>query len=160
MKYPLIIAFEMSSYEDDAFPVAVAWSLPEGQIKSTLISPDEEWLEQLYDQGGAGIDPEQLLLEGHSAKSVIEELQLDLGDERLYSPDPFTAETAIERFAESLDRELDLPLRPAAELIADSSFEERELCRQECTSMLELSEHQAQDQVRLWLEMYNRLRGK
>ena len=160
MKYPLIIAFEMSSYEDDAFPIAAAWSLSSGELKSTLVSPEAEWLEQLYDQGALlDVDPESLLHEGHSAKAVLEELQLDLEDQALYCIDPYQTEQALEKLFESLDQEYELPLRPVAELLSNHSHQAREDCRQECLVLLGLNEHQATDQVRLWLEMYARLQG-
>ncbi len=158
MKYPLIIAFEMSSYEDDAFPIATTWSLNNGQIKSTLISPDEEWLDQLYEQGDIlETDPDTLIHEGHSPKSVMEELQLDMEDSPLYCLDPYMAEQAMTKICESMDREYDLMLRPAAELMASIPAAERELCRQECLGVLDLNERQSSDQVRLWLEMFVRL---
>ncbi len=159
MEIPLIIAFEMSSYEDDAFPVAVAWTLTSGQIKSTLICPEAEWLERLYDQGGLDIDPDQLLHEGHSAKAVLEELHLDLGDEALYCCDTDSTAQALEMLMQSLDREYDINLRPAAELLIDSSDDEREFCRQECLTLLGLDQSQCTDQVRLWLEMLVRLKS-
>ncbi len=158
MKYPLIINFEMSSYDDEAFPIAATWSLSNGQIKSTLISPDEEWLEHLYEQGEIlDTDPETLLYEGHSAKSVMEEIQLDLEDAPLYCLDPYMAEQAFTKICESMDREYDLALRPAAELLASVPAKEREQCRQECLNLLNLDERQSTDQVRLWLEMFVRL---
>ncbi|MEH6625181.1 MAG: hypothetical protein V7739_01970 [Motiliproteus sp.] len=148
----------MSSYEDDAFPIEAAWSLSSGEIKSSLISPDEDWLDQLYEQGDIlETDPDILIHEGHSPKSIMEELQLDLEDNPLYCVDPDMAEQALTRVCESMDREYDLKLRPAAELMATIPATEREQCRQDCISMLDLNEHQSADQVRLWLEMFIRL---
>ncbi|MCW8883782.1 MAG: hypothetical protein OQK12_00845 [Motiliproteus sp.] len=160
MNYPLIIAFEMSSYEDDAFPIAVAWSLSSGQIKSTLISPDSEWLDEIYEQGILmSTDPETLLHEGHSPKSVFEELLLDLEDNPLYCIDPYQTEQALEKICDSLDREMETAIRPVAELLVSVPTEERELCRNECETMLELDLSLPADQVRLWLELFNRLQS-
>ena len=81
MTTTLIIACEMSSYEEDAFPISISWSLADGCIKTSLIRPEEEWLDQAE---YLEIDPDQLLRDGHSPKAILEELQEDRGDEPLY----------------------------------------------------------------------------
>lgn len=155
MNYPVIIAFEMSSYDEEGFPTAVAWSLPGGEIKTTLVAPEEAWLER--DHGYLEVDPDRLQLEGHGVKAVLTELQEDLETEALYAVDPFVCQQALEALVEALGFDPDLPLRPLAELFADTTEEERELCRQECQSLLDLEPHSAVGQVRLWLELYARL---
>lgn len=155
---PTIIAVEMSSYEDNAFPVAACWSLSHGEMKFTLITPEDEWLEELHEQGGLDVDVDQLLYEGHSIKEVFEELLLDLGDEPIYCVDPHSIERALEIMMESLDREFELSLRPLAELLIDTKPEEREQCRRTCIEMFDLNDHQAGDQVRLWMEVLTRLK--
>ncbi|WP_207062419.1 hypothetical protein [Motiliproteus sp. SC1-56] len=154
MSYPVIIAFELSTPDPEGFPVAVAWSLPGGEVKHTLISPEDAWLER--DHGYLEVDPQQLLMEGHSAKAVLQELREDLGEEALYAVDLHGSEQALEAVEEALDTELDLPLRPLAELFAGVPGEERELCRQESESLLGMDLHSAVGQVRLWLEMVHR----
>lgn len=155
---PTIIAIEMSSYEDNAFPVAVCWSLSHGEMKFTFVTPEPEWIEDLSDQGNLDFDLEQLMYEGHSIKSIFEELQMDLGDEPLFCIDPYTTEQSLEKMMELLDREYDMPVRPIAELLIDTTPEDRELCRQSCIEMFDLNDHQAGDQVRLWMEILTRLK--
>jgi hypothetical protein len=152
--YPLIIACELSSYEEDAFPVAIAWSLPDGSIKTTLISPEEEWLERA---DHLEVDPDQLLMEGHSAKAVLQELQLDRQDEPLYCIDPEQTEQALEQLYSSLDGCNDLPLLPLRDLLDEVDYQQLDSCREDCLMQLELDPQRADEQVRLWLEVYARL---
>ncbi|WP_210395749.1 hypothetical protein [Motiliproteus sediminis] len=156
MTYPLIIAFEMSGDSDDAFPLAIAWSLPEGSIKSTLIQPEDEWLEETDDRY-LDIDTDHLYQQGHSAKAVLEELQLDREQEPLYAPGYYTAERGLEKLYATVEGDNDLPLRPLQELLVDHSPDEVEALLQESRLLLDLDPYTAEGQVRLWLEVYARL---
>ncbi|MEH6649270.1 MAG: hypothetical protein V7707_04500 [Motiliproteus sp.] len=150
----LIIACEMSSYEDDAFPIAISWSMADGCIKTSLIRPEDEWLEQ---SGYLEIDPDQLMMEGHSAKAILEELQEDRNNEPLYSIDIEQTQKALDLLYDSLGGCNDLPLQPLHELLDDVPAEEIEACRQECLSLLEFDPYSAESQVRLWQAIYARL---
>ncbi|MEH6470171.1 MAG: hypothetical protein V7752_02875 [Halopseudomonas sp.] len=144
----------MSSYEEDAFPVSVAWSLADGCIKTTLICPEESWLEQA---GHLDIDPDMLELEGHSPKAVLEELQQDRGDEPLYCYDFDQTQQALDQLYNTLEGYNDLPLQPLMDLLEDVSADEIEACREECLSLLEFDPYSAESQVRLWQQVYARL---
>ncbi len=159
MTLPMFIAFDSSSYEESGFPVSVTWSLTSGELKTSLIYPEDEWLEQ-EDDLCRDIDPERLYQEGHSVKMILKELLEDLHDQPLYTPDPYLSEQCLEKLNDALDNECDLPLRATAELFADISAEERELCRTELITLLDLDDHRAEAQVRLWLQMYVRLQGE
>lgn len=156
MNYPLIIAFEMSGDHDGAFPLAVAWSLPDGSIKSTLIQPEDEWLDS-SEEHYLDIDTDRLFEQGHGAKAVLEELQLDREQEPLYSPGHYTVERALERLYDAVEGVNDLPLRPLQELLCDHSPDEVEAQLQEHRLLLDLDPYTAEGQVRLWLEVYARL---
>jgi hypothetical protein len=150
----LIIACEMSSYEEGAFPIAIAWSMIDGCIKTSLIRPEEEWLEQA---GYLEIDPDQLLQEGHSPKAILEELQQDRENEPLYCADPEQTRLALDKLYDSLDGCNDLPLQPLHSLLEDIPADELEACRQDCLSLLEFDPYSAESQVRLWQAIYARL---
>lgn len=154
MTATLIIACEMSSYEDDAFPIAISWSLPDGCIKSSLIRPEDEWLEQT---DHLEIDPDQLMMEGHSAKAILEELQEDRQNEPLYCVDTEQTRQALDQLYDSLDGCNDLPLQPLHDLLDEVPFEELEACREECLSLLDFDPYSAESQVRLWQAIYARL---
>ena len=85
MPYPLFIDFEASSYDEESYPVAVSWSLPDGQIKSVLIVPEDDWTD--WDPGNfaaRGISREHLFEQGFSALEVIREMNQDLADARVF----------------------------------------------------------------------------
>lgn len=156
MNYPLIIAFEMSSSDDNAFPLAVAWTLPEGSIKSSLIQPEDEWLEEAEDLY-LDIDCERLYQQGHSAKAILEELQLDREQEAVYAADLYQVEQALERLYAAVDSDNDLPLQPLAELLSDIPADEVQACLDDSRQLLDVEPYTAEGQARLWLEVCARL---
>ena len=156
MTTTLIIACEMSSYEEDAFPISISWSLADGCIKTSLIRPEEEWLDQAE---YLEIDPDQLLRDGHSPKAILEELQEDRGDEPLYCADIELTQRALDQLYDSLDGYNDLPLQSLMSLLDGIPADELEACRQDCLNLLEFDPYSAESQVRLWQEIYARLAG-
>ena len=85
MPYPLFLDLEGSSHDEGAYPIAASWSLPDGQIKSSLIMPEDDWED--WDVGNLaarGITRDHLLDQGFSALDVIREMNLDFGDARVY----------------------------------------------------------------------------
>ena len=154
MTETLIIACEMSSYEENAFPISISWSLADGCIKTSLIRPEEEWLEQA---DYLAIDPDQLLQEGHSPKAILEELQEDRGNEPLYCADLEQTQQALDQLYDSLDGYNDLPLQSLMSLLEGIPAEELEACREECLSLLDFDPYSAESQVRLWQAIYARL---
>ncbi len=82
-------------------PVAIAWSLPDGQIKHTLIQPDEAWLED--DAASLGdYHADELLTMGVSVSDVVRELEADHHGNTLYSANPDEDEAALSRIFEVL----------------------------------------------------------
>ena len=67
--FPLFIDIETSSADDTAFPTSISWSLPDGQLKSVLIIPDDEW--EPWDNTDADIDLQHLFDQGVSGPDVI-----------------------------------------------------------------------------------------
>ncbi len=156
MTTTLIIACEMSSHEEDAFPISISWSMADGCIKTSLIRPEDDWLEQA---GYLEIDPDLLLQEGHSPKAILEELQQDRSDEPLYCADLEQTQQALDQLYDSLDGYNDLPLQPLLGLLDDVPAEELEACRDECLNLLDFDPYSAESQVRLWQQIYARLSG-
>ncbi len=124
MQYPQFIAIDATSLSEDAYPVAIAWSLADGQIKTTLIEPEENW--QTWDMGLAeahGISPDTLYQRGETAWSVVRELDADLAQPTMYynpHTDPYISELLMLLYA-SCERELDIALVPVSALSAQSA---------------------------------------
>lgn len=116
--YPQFIAIDASSYEEHAHPVAIAWSLADGQIKTTLIQPEDDWddwdisLQDLH-----GITPDTLYQRGETCWSVIRELEMDLEQPFLYADDPAAAFALLEKIYDACDRDLSIEIGDHREAI-------------------------------------------
>ena len=88
-------AFLFIEVGDDNLPLAVGWSLPDGQIKHTLLQPLESWDGDL----GALADYTLDTLHGSGERplDVIRELEEDHYGERLYVSGLNDDEAALER---------------------------------------------------------------
>lgn len=147
MQYPQFIAIDGTDLSDSAYPVAMAWSLADGQIKTTLVEPDESW--QQWDTGlGAehGIEPETLYQRGETTWSVVRELEADLSASTLYynpQTDPYLPEL-LERLYASCEQEVQINLMPIDALIADVEIWQDELsghCDERVYQQLKQSVH-------------------
>lgn len=76
MQQPLFFALEASSADENAFPIAAAWSLPDGSIKTTTICPDDEWNPQ--ENCDHNVDLDVLFDQGASPADVCLEMNADL----------------------------------------------------------------------------------
>jgi hypothetical protein len=160
MNHPPIIAFEANTPDETGYPVSVTWTLPSGEIKSSLIIPDEEWQDEEEVQGSwMDFDPDFLDVEGHAAKAILEEMQRDLAGETLFTPDIALTQQCMQRLYEAVDSVSDWKCLPIFELFDAVSAEELELSRHEFIELLGLEPHRAESQVRLWLELSARLLG-
>ena len=109
MEYPCFLAIDASSYEDTAHPVAIAWSLADGTVKTTLIQPDEDWedwdyaLEDLH-----GITQDTVYERGETPWSVIRELENDIDRPFVQCDEPQRCEVLLQRLYEACGRDLTL----------------------------------------------------
>lgn len=147
--YPHFLAIDASSYEDTAVPVAIAWSLQDGTIKTVLIQPDDDWddwdysLEDLH-----GISQHTLYQLGETPWSVVRELEHDLEQPCVYSHDPDATERLLERLYDACGRDMSLEAANHSEGIADET-------RLRDWQLDHALEHQPCDErVRLMLMLY------
>ncbi|WP_430462087.1 hypothetical protein ACQUQU_04675 [Thalassolituus sp. LLYu03] len=118
MQYPQFIAIDGSSWEEHAHPVAIAWSMADGQIKTTLIQPDDDWddwdiaLQDLH-----GITPDTLYQRGETLWSVIRELEGDLEQPYLYADDTERVTFMLEKIYEACNRDLSIEIGDAREIV-------------------------------------------
>ncbi|HBS42270.1 MAG TPA: hypothetical protein DEA26_06295 [Oceanospirillales bacterium] len=118
--YPHFIAIDASSREESAFPVAIAWSLENGTIKTALIQPEDDWddwdysLEDLH-----GISQHTLYQLGETPWSVIRELEHDLEQPLLFSHEPDITQILLERLYDACGRELSVETADHSDGISD-----------------------------------------
>lgn len=82
MPEPRFLDIEYCQTEDALFPVAMAWSVENGQMKTVVIAPDDAWIP---DDGDLG-DFDLLYLEeqGVPLIEIVHELHQDLPDQTVY----------------------------------------------------------------------------
>ena len=120
--YPHFIAIDASSREESAVPVAIAWSLEDGSIKTVLIQPEDDWddwdysLEDLH-----GISQHTLYQLGETPWSVVRELEHDLEQPLVFSHEAEVTQMLLERLYEACGRDLSIETADHAEGIADTN---------------------------------------
>lgn len=111
MTYPHFIALDASSYEETAHPIAIAWSLADGSIKTVLIQPEDDWEDWDYAlEDMHGITQDTLYQRGETPWSIIRELEEDLEQPFLHTAHTELTLTLLERIYEACGRELSLEL--------------------------------------------------
>lgn len=134
-------------------PVAIAWSLPDGRIKHTLIQPDEAWLDdEAASLGDYGLD--ELLTLGASVRDVVRELEADHYGNRLYSSDCDEDAAALARLFEAVRGDPFVEMESAATLYADR--EEWRLQRSELMGELGLEPGRAEHELQTLLTLHVR----
>ena len=122
MAYPHFIAVDASSYEEEAHPIAIAWSMADGLIKTTLIQPDDGWndwdyaLEDIH-----GISQDTLYQRGETTWAIVRELENDLEQTWLMTDDPERIEPLLSKIYEACNRELSIELGNHGKDITDQT---------------------------------------
>ncbi|TXR53359.1 hypothetical protein [Reinekea thalattae] len=106
MNIPTFIAFEMTDIES-GYPYAVSWSLKDGQYKTVLIRPEEEWLIDFETAQFNSDTPsvQDLLDKGESVLDILKEWDLDLEDGELYCQDPISTQYCLDLMFEAYQKE-------------------------------------------------------
>ena len=154
MSYPLFLDLEGSSYDEDSYPIAAAWSLPDGQIKSVLIVPEDDW--QDWDPGNfaaRGITREYLFEQGYSALEVIREMIQDLADARVYMDGMDYDRELLEKLFDVYGEEPNFELTPIAELIPGMDYERFAAFREQALTEAGLSPYEAESSVYAMLKL-------
>jgi len=108
MNIPSFISFEVTDIET-GYPYAIAWSLPDGQYKSVLVRPEDDWLID-FEMGQFNPDApalQDLLDKGQTVLDIIREWTQDFeeGGGELYCQDPVLAQYCIDLMFEAYQKE-------------------------------------------------------
>ncbi|WP_028303325.1 hypothetical protein [Oceanospirillum maris] len=153
-QYPIFIDFECSSPDEDGFPVAVCWSTPDGQVKSTLITPEDSWLESqshLFDD--SRIDINDLMLHGVSPLAVIRELQGDIDTDVVYVDGSGEDEHWLDMLLDSYQMNAQVAVEPAPSLY-DVSYDEWVQIRDEWLAERGMDPYQSEANVLAMLHLH------
>lgn len=151
------MALDGSSYEMRAFPVAVAWSLPNGQIKSTLVKPEDDWYDpdsnyqQDYD-----LDEETLYTQGVSALEVVKEMEQDVESGQVFCLDPEMNEQLAIRLFDSFEMEPNFESYTTQEVLPDYDTELLLEQMEAISAQLGIDLSSCENRVRILLEIWHR----
>ncbi|WP_148255014.1 hypothetical protein [Aidingimonas lacisalsi] len=153
---PGFIAVETG--DDDSLPLAIAWALPDGRIKHTLIQPDDTWLDDELSALGS-YSREELDSLGVSPLDVIRELENDHFSTTMYTAGVNDDEAALSRLFDTYGMDPFIELAPADSLYNDISANEWARARGELFGELGFEPLKPEEEVQVMLMLHQRLRG-
>tara|TARA_B100001063_G_C16712378_1_gene528725 strand:+ start:496 stop:981 length:486 start_codon:yes stop_codon:yes gene_type:complete len=151
--FPLFIDIETSSADDTAFPTSISWSLPDGQLKSVLIIPDDEW--EPWDNTDADIDLQHLFDQGVSGPDVIRELNEDLDGQTVYVDGLDNDESYIELLFDTYQSSIGFEIATLKDLFPRQNIENILSLRNEIAHEYQLDIDLIEDKVRSLIFMVN-----
>ncbi len=158
MQIPLFIDVEASSLEENSYPIACAWSLPDGRIKNVLIIPEDDWEDwDVCTEDVHGLSREHLFLHGHTCKDVAQEMNEDLDGETVYCHDYYYDQLWIQRLFDAAGSDPQFELAPFSERFPELDEYALEDYRRDLQEELNLRPHQAEEEVHLLQRLYLRL---
>jgi len=118
---PRFLDIEYCQTEDALFPVAMAWSLENGQMKTVVIAPHDDWIPEDGDLG----DFDLLYLEeqGVPLIEIVRELHQDLPDQTVYVDGMDPDEILIDLIFDAVDSEAPFEIVGIESLITSLSRE-------------------------------------
>lgn len=151
---PGFIAVETG--DDSDLPLAIAWVLPDGRIKHTLIQPDDGWLDDEFNElNGYSLD--ELHSFGATPLDVIRELENDHFSATLFTAGISGDEAALARIFDTYGIDPFVELAPADTLYPDLSAGEWSRARNELFGEMGLEPLRPEHEVEVMLRLHERL---
>jgi len=122
MTYPLFIDVDISTPDEGGYPTAIVWSLPDGQMKSVIISPDEDWYP--WDNTDGTIDVQHLMDQGVSGPDIIREMNDDLNGQTVFVDGLDEDEKYLELLYETYGESLSFEIEPISKLFPSYQLEQ------------------------------------
>ncbi len=126
MSIPRFLDIEYCQTDDALFPIAMAWSLADGQMKTVVIAPEDDWLPEDGDLGD--IDLLYLEEQGVPLLELVQELHQDLPDQTVYVDGMDPDEVLIDLIFSAVSQDAPFEIAPISELISgldSDSIEDR-----------------------------------
>ena len=114
MSIPRFLDIEYCQTDDALFPVAMAWSLEDGQMKTVVIAPEEAWLPDDGDLGD--FDLRYLEEQGVPLLELVQELHQDLPDQTVYVDGIDPDEILIDLIFSAVSQDAPFEIAPISEL--------------------------------------------
>ncbi|NIC07332.1 hypothetical protein [Billgrantia bachuensis] len=151
---PGFIAVETG--DDSDLPLAIAWVLPDGRIKHTLIQPDDDWFDDEFNMLN-GYSLEELHSFGATPLDVIRELENDHFSATLFTAGISSDEAALARIFDTYGIDPFVELAPADSLYPGLSAGEWSRARNELFSEMGLEPLRPEHEVEVMLRLHERL---
>jgi len=155
MTHPLFIDINASQADDNAFPTSIAWSLPDGTIKSVIISPDSDW--DPWDNASPEVDIQHLMDQGVSGPDVIREMNEDLDGQTVFVDGLDEDELLLELLFETYDNTLGFELATISKLNPQYSFEDLLVLRRQIADEYQFNLDLAEENIQALLHLSERL---
>jgi hypothetical protein len=155
MEFPSFIDIEFSTPDDGGYPTAISWSLPNGQIKSVLITPDDDW--DPWDNTDNEVDIQFLYDQGVSGPDLIRELNLDLDGKTVFVDGLDEDEKLLDLLFETYNNELSFEVATISQLFTGETFESLLAQRTELAYENQLDLETIEDNVRSLLYLSKEL---
>lgn len=155
MQFPHLLTMELVATDDLIIPIAIAWTLNDGQYKSVYIRPEDAWLEALQEQASAmDISPDHLIEQGQSTLDIARELEQDLQQNELYCLDIDSHDQALEMIFSSINQEPSSQCQPLLQLFPGWSISEFEDRQRDMLDYLGISLATAEEQLLVIRALY------
>ncbi len=145
LRYPQFISLDTSN-GSEPFPVAISWSLPDGQLKACLVAPEDDWAP--WENNHSDHDTAFLLEQGVSCAEILKELLEDLDGEFLYSLDVENEGSLMAQLFAATSLEQEIQLLPFQDLFAEYEGEELWSHLDNLNEIHELNLGECEDRVR------------
>ena len=152
-RFPLFIDIEASTAEENGFPTAISWSLPDGQLKSVLIIPDDEW--DPWENADAGIDLQHLFDQGMTGHDIIRELNEDLDGQTVFIDGLDEDEQLLEKLFDTFQQSMGFEIAPLTELFNQHDLENLLLLRDDIARECQLDLELIEDKIRSLIFLAN-----
>ncbi|MCP5208850.1 MAG: hypothetical protein H7A01_16765 [Hahellaceae bacterium] len=116
MSTPIFADIEASMNDASGFPTAICWSLANGEIKSVLIIPEDEWLED-EENIEPHVNMRELYNHGVPVLDIIREMNEDLDGKTVYMPGHYFENEWLEKLFAAYNIDPSFEPLPLAELL-------------------------------------------
>ena len=117
MALPRFLDIEYCQTDDALFPVAMAWSLEDGRMKTVVIAPEDAWLPDDGDLGD--VDLRYLEEQGVPVIELARELHQDLPDQTVYVDGLDPDEVLVDLIFGAVQQDPPFEIAPISDLITN-----------------------------------------
>ncbi len=152
-RFPVFIDIDASTFDDNGFPIAIAWSLPDGQLKSVLIIPDDEW--DPWENADPHIDLQHLFDQGITGADIVRELNEDLDGQTVFIDGLDEDERLLEKLFDTYQQSMGFELAPMSELFREQDLESILAMREDTAREYQLDMELIEEKIKAMIFMVN-----